>query len=117
MNPLPSTRILQEEDIGSADQRATPRVPAKVAVLAEGRDIYHKPFQEETHTVLVNDGGALIALAVELQLHDRIHITNRQTGDSSEGRIAFRSGQPIQGRWSYGVALLVPPDNFWGMNK
>ena len=85
----------------------------KVSLLAEGRDVYHKPFQEETHTVLVNDGGALIPLSVELQLQDRIRVVNRQTGVASDCRIAWRSAEPIQGRWSYGIALLGAPENFW----
>ena len=100
-----------------SDQRATPRIPAKIRVFAEGRDIYHKPFQEESHTVLVNDGGALIALGVELQLQDHFRLTNRETGAYTDCRVAFRSSQPIQGRWSYGVALLGAPDGFWGPAK
>lgn len=90
-------------------------MPAKVAVVADGRDIHHKPFHEETHTLLVNEGGALIALGVELKLQDRIRLTNQQTGRSADCRIAFRSAEPIQGRWSYGVALLGALDNFWGL--
>jgi hypothetical protein len=99
------------------DQRATPRIPAKVPLVAEGRDIRHIPFREETHTVLVNEGGALIALAVELKLQDRVRLTNRETQTTAECRIAWRSSQPIQGRWSYGIALLGAPDNFWGLKQ
>lgn len=98
----------------SVDQRATPRIARKVTLVAEGRDLYHKPFQEETHTVLVNEGGALIPLGVELQLQDRIRVVNRETGVASDCRIAWRSAEPIQGRWSYGIALLAAPENFWG---
>ena len=92
-------------------------MPAKVPVVADGRDIHHKPFQEETHTLLVNEGGALIALGVQLKLQDRMRVTNQQTGHSVDCRIAFRSAEPIQGRWSYGIALLGAPDNFWGLNQ
>ena len=90
---------------------------AKVPLVAEGRDLYHKPFHEETYTLIVNEGGALIALAVELQLADRFHITNQQTGQRANCRVAFRSAQPMQGRWSYGVALIAGPDNFWGSSE
>ena len=99
------------------DQRATPRIAKKVVLVAEGRDVYHKPFQEETYTVLVNDGGALIALGVELQLQDRIRVVNRQTGVASDCRVAWRSAEQIQGRWSYGIALLGAPENFWGPDR
>ena len=101
----------------NADQRATPRIAAKIPIVVDGRDRQHKPFREESHTVLVNDGGALLALAVQLQLQDCIRITNTSTGDSAECRVAWRSSEPIQGRWSYGVALLEPLDNFWALDQ
>ncbi len=101
----------------NVDQRATPRIPAKVPVLVEGRDIYHKPIREETHTLLVNEAGALVALAAELELENRVRITNQANANTAECRIAFRSAEPIQGRRSYGIALLGAPDNFWGLTK
>src|ERR1700687_2514104 len=58
-----------------ADSRASPRVPAKIRVRVEGRDRNHQPVSENTHTLLINQGGALIALASEFQLNDRIKIT------------------------------------------
>jgi hypothetical protein len=105
---------LTDEMPPSVDNRATPRIAKKVALTAEGRDVYHKPFQEETHTVLVNEGGALIALGAELQLQDRFRVVNGETGVASDCRVAWRSAEPIQGRWSYGIALLAAPENFWG---
>ncbi len=101
----------------NVDQRATPRTQAKIPVLVPGHDVYHKPISEETHTLLVNDAGALIALAAELKLEDRARLTNQVTGQTAQCRIAFRSAERIQGRWSYGVALLGAPDNFWGFRK
>jgi hypothetical protein len=98
-----------------ADKRASPRVPVKIPLVVEGRDVRHKPVHEITETLLINDGGALIALAAEFQLHDRFRITNKNTGGLVEGRVAWRSTAQIQGRWSYGVALIDPPENFWGI--
>ena len=103
--------------MSSADQRATPRIHAKIGIFVEGRDIEHKPFQEESHTVLINEGGALIALAAQLEMQDHIRITNKSTGSSAECRIAWRSAEPIQGRWSYGIALLESAENFWVMDR
>jgi hypothetical protein len=96
------------------DKRASPRVPAKVAVTVAGRDAQNKPIQEQSETLLVNDGGALMALAAEFRLHDRLRITNQMTGGSVDARVAWRSSTQISGRWSYGIALIDPPENFWG---
>ena len=99
------------------DKRASPRVSAKVAVTVAGRDAQNKPIQEQTETLLVNEGGALIALAGEFRLHDRLRITNQATGGNVDARVAWRSSTQISGRWSYGIALIDPPENFWGTPK
>jgi len=100
----------------TANQRIAPRIHAKIAIIVDGLDPNHKPFQEESHTVLVNDRGALIALAVQLHLQDHIRVTNKSTGYAADCRIAWRSAEPILGRWSYGIALLDTPDNFWALD-
>ena len=100
-----------------ADQRASPRIPAKIPVVIEGRDIHQQPIQEKTETLLINEAGALIALAAEFGIHDRAKVTNETTSQAVNCRIAWRSAERIQGRWSYGIALLDSPDNFWGVKK
>ena len=100
-----------------ADKRASPRVPAKVPVHVIGRDVRHKPVDEDSETLLINENGALIALAGEFQLHDRIRVTNLNSRANVDGRIAWRSSSQINGRWSYGVALVDPPEDFWGKPK
>lgn len=100
-----------------ADKRASPRISAKVPVHVSGRDIRHKPIDEESETLLINENGALIALGAELQLHDRVRVTNRNSGAAVDGRVAWRSSAQISNRWSYGVALIDPPDDFWTAKK
>ena len=68
---------------------------------------------EDSETLLINENGALIALGGEFQLHDRVRITNLNTKNSVDGRIAWRSSSQINGRWSYGIALVDPSDTFW----
>ncbi len=97
--------------------RSSPRIPARVPVVVEGRDVHHAPVREESETLLVNDGGAMLALNSEFQLHDRARITNRASGGVLDCRIAWRSSSKINNRWSYGVALLDAGDNFWGIQK
>ena len=97
-----------------SDHRASPRIPARIPLLAEGRDRSHKPYAEETTTLLINDGGALIALAAEIELNDRLCVTNQQTGQKANCRVAWRSVSQLSGRWSYGIALTEPVADFWG---
>lgn len=97
-----------------ADKRASPRIAAKIPVMAIGRDATHKPMTEQTETLLINEAGALIALAAELSMQAPLQLVNRNTGVACEARVAWRSSAAINGRWSYGVALIEPPGNFWG---
>ena len=100
-----------------ADKRASPRIPAKVPVHVSGRDVRHKPVDENSETLLINENGALIALGAEFQLHDRVRVTNRITNAGVDGRVAWRSSAQINERWSYGVALIDPPEDFWTAQK
>lgn len=97
-----------------ADKRASPRLAAKIPVVASGRDVAHKPVNEKTETLLINDAGALIALAAEFDTQGRFTLTNSNTGLACEARVAWRSSARINGRWSYGIALIDPPGNYWG---
>jgi hypothetical protein len=97
-----------------ADLRASPRVPAKIPIHVQGRDVRHQPVDEDCETLLINAGGALIALGSEFQLHDRIRVTNLLRKVAADARVAWRSSTQINGRWSYGVALIDPPEGFWG---
>jgi len=98
-----------------ADKRASPRIAAKIPITAGGRDAAHRPIHEQSETLLINDAGALIALAADVPAQGQIEISNRNTGEVCKARVAWRSSSQINGRWSYGVALIDPPANFWGM--
>jgi len=100
-----------------SDQRSSPRIPARIGVVLEGLDRTHKPFSEQTATLLINHGGALIALAAELDLNDRLKITNQNSGKSASCRVAWRSVAQINGRWSYGIALTDAEGDFWEAEK
>ena len=100
-----------------ADKRASPRISAKFPVHVSGRDVRHKPIDEDSETLLINENGALIALGAEFQLNDHVRVTNRNTNAAVDARVAWRSSAQINNRWSYGVALIDPPDDFWTTQK
>lgn len=97
-----------------SDKRASPRLAAKIPVVARGRDVLHKPVDEKSETLLINDAGALLALAAEFEPQGRFTLVNAHTGRECDARVAWRSSAKINGRWSYGVALIDPPGSFWG---
>jgi len=97
-----------------SDHRCSPRIPARIPLLAEGLDRSHKPFSEQTTTLLINEGGALIALAAEIDLNDRLNLINQNSGQKAKCRVAWRSVSQLNGRWSYGIALTDSVADFWG---
>jgi len=99
------------------DKRVSPRIPAKVPITIEGRDSERNAVREESYTLLINESGALIALAANFRLNENARVTNQLTGEKTECRIAWRSAEPLDGRWSYGIALLNPPADFWRQTK
>ena len=100
-----------------SDKRTGPRIPIKVPVTVSGQDSSDHLINEQTETLLVNDGGALLALAADIPANSRARITNQQTGASTEFRVAWRSAARLNQRWSYGIALLGDPDNFWNLQN
>jgi hypothetical protein len=78
-------------------------------------DAHRRDVREESKTLLVNEGGCLVALAAEFRMNDRVRVINPQTGESVDGRIAWQSSEPLNGRWSYGIAFLEIRESFWGL--
>jgi len=96
------------------EKRTSPRISAKIPIVVVGLDVNNESVYEESETILINDAGALVALAAEFQLKDVVQVRNRAARTIAKGQIAFRSEDKIRGRRTYGVALLNPPENFWG---
>src|SRR5574342_1423524 len=88
------------------DKRVSPRIPAKIPVLIDGHAADMNPIREQSYTLLINESGALIALSANFRLNERVRITNTRTGKQTDGRMAWRSAEPLDGRWSYGIALI-----------
>lgn len=99
------------------DKRVSPRIPAKIPLLVEGNDADLNPIREKTYTLLINESGALLALAANFRLNEPIRITNQRNGKKTDCRVAWRSAEPLDGRWSYGIALTEGPPDFWEGTK
>jgi len=100
-----------------SDKRVSPRIPAKIPLLIEGHDNDMNPVREQTSTLLINESGALIALTANFRLNERARVTNQRNGKKTDCRLAWRSAEPLDGRWSYGIALIDPPPDFWEGTK
>jgi hypothetical protein len=68
----------------------------------------------ETFTRIVNPYGCMIVLADSLQLEHRLALTNLANQASNAAVIVWRGNEQPEG-WEYGVELVAPDMDFWGL--
>ena len=99
------------------DRRQSERVHVKLRVGVRGADAAGAEFVEQTQTVHVNRGGALIRLARQLAPGAKLVLTRPDvTGKPVEAaaRVVERLGSDANG-CSYSVAFEEPGANLWGI--
>lgn len=96
-----------------ASRRRSQRVILSLAVTVRTEDApQDKSFEEETHTLIVNAHGALIALAHKVVKGQKLRLTNRATKQEQACRVAS-VGPNSGGKGQFGVEFLVPSPDFW----
>ena len=69
-------------------------------------------FEEETHTLIVNAHGALIALKSKVAKGQKLRLTNRATKAEQVCRVA-NLGPTSEGKAQIGIEFLKPSPDFW----
>lgn len=87
------------------------RVPVLVHLQAENDG----PSSEESYTLVVNAHGALIALAVIVQLGQKLVLENRVTQKQEECSVVY-VGEKQAGKVEVGIAFAHPAPRFWQIN-
>jgi hypothetical protein len=106
----------QAKAIGSPthDKRRGHRMNSRVPVRLEWDVTSGKRQSVEAHTRVINPYGCMIVLAQSLNLEHRIALTNLINGASNAAVIVWK-GNPRPDGWEYGVELVAPAMDFWGM--
>ena len=96
-----------------ASRRRSQRVILSLAVTLRTEDVpKDKSFEEETHTLVVNAHGALIALAGKVAKGQKLRLTNRATKEVQLCRVA-NVGPTSGDKAQIGVEFLTPSPDFW----
>ena len=74
-----------------------------------------KRFSVEAHTRVFNPYGCMVVLEQELQLEHRLALTNLATDTSATLAVVVWRGVPRPDGWEYGVELVAPEMDFWGL--
>jgi hypothetical protein len=97
-------------------QRRSERVLMDVPIVIRGESLDRQPFQEETFTVTVSAHGALLMLATQVRLGQKLLLLNPANWDEREGRVAYR-GQAHAGLAQVGIEFTQPSPDFWPISS
>jgi hypothetical protein len=92
-------------------KRRSQRLLLQVAVIVRSEGDSGS-FKEETHTLVVNAHGALVALATAVENTQTLFVKNKITGEEMACRIAYL-GSPSEGKSQVGLEFLQPAPTFW----
>lgn len=98
-------------------RRRSDRVSLTLLLEASGTDSFGQPFQEPTHTLMINRTGAVIVLPRELKTDQQIHVKRQAPTEAhrhSSVRIVGQFGRQKDG-YLYGIEILDSADDLWGI--
>ena len=90
--------------------RMNSRVPVRLEWDAGG-----KRLSANAHTRIVNHYGCMVILDHDLHLEQRVALTNLAVESSNAAVIVWKSEPRPEGGWEYGVELVAPAVDFWGL--
>jgi hypothetical protein len=96
------------------EKRRGKRMNSRVPVRLEWDDDGGKRSAAEAHTRIVNPYGCMVVLKQSLNLDQRVALTNLAT-DSSNAAVIVWKGNSRPDGWEYGVELVAPEMDFWGL--
>jgi len=109
-------KLRESKHVGSRhhEKRRGRRMNSRVSVRLEWDDESGKRVSVEAHTRVVNPYGCMVVLSQSLNLEQRLALTNLISNASNAAIIVWKGNQRPDG-WEYGVELLAPEMDFWGM--
>jgi hypothetical protein len=95
--------------------RRSERVTLELPILVTGTDCMGDVFLEQSHTIVLGRQGAKICLQRKLVPDQDINIRCHATGRESDARVVGQIGTSPEGAFCYGVELLNPEIDLWGI--
>ncbi len=95
------------------EKRRGARMNSRVRVRVEWENDGQRG-SAEAFTRVVNPYGCMVILKPSLELNQRMSLTNLATGSSNASVIVWK-GNPRPEGWEYGIELVAPDMDFWGL--
>src|ERR1700732_4400482 len=98
-----------------SENRRGRRMNSRVPIRLEWVDSTGRRCSTEAHTRVVNPYGCMVVLDHDLKLEHRVALINVATKTSNSAVIVWKGTQRPEGGWEYGVELVAPEMDFWGL--
>jgi hypothetical protein len=111
-----SVKLRESKQIGSRfrEKRRGRRMNSRVPVRLEWDGDAGNRFNMEAHTRVVNPYGCMLVLDRPLDIDHRLALTNLATQASNAAVVVWKGNQRPEG-WEYGIELVAPEMDFWGL--
>ena len=96
------------------DKRRGRRLNSRVPVRLEWDAASGQRRSIETVTRTVNPYGCMVVLEQAFELEQRVALTNLATNSSNAAVVVWK-GNPRPDGWEYGIELVAPEMDFWGL--
>jgi hypothetical protein len=107
-------RDLKEEGVRYSDKRRGRRMNSRVPIRLEWEGEPSKRKVVEAITRTVNPYGCLVFLTEIFEIDQRVALTNLATQSRNAAVIVWKGNQQPEG-WEYGIELIAPDMEFWGI--
>jgi hypothetical protein len=109
-------KVRENKKIGhrSREARRGRRMNSRVPVRLEWDGEAGKRHRVEAHTRVVNPYGCMLVLTDSLNLDHRVALTNLANETSNAAVVVWKGNQRPEG-WEYGIELVAPEMDFWGL--
>jgi hypothetical protein len=108
--------LRESKAIGSRyrENRRGRRMNSRVPVRLEWDPAQGSRVTVDAHTRVVNPYGCMVVLQHSLELEHRLALTNLATASSNAAVVVWK-GNPRPDGWEYGIELVAPEMDFWGL--
>ena len=104
--------IVSPSELRPENRRRSKRVKARIPVVVRFQTSDKHPISEKTHTIIVNDHGALILLAAPVEIQQIIRLENQASREELLCRVTTL-GPSFMGKTQVAVEFVMPTPGFW----
>ncbi len=105
---------LKQAGIRYGEKRRGRRMNSRVPIRMEWDVSAGNRHSVEAFTRVVNPYGCMVVLTDSLELDHRLALTNLASGTSNAAVIVWKGNEQPDG-WEYGIELVAPDMDFWGL--